>query len=113
MFSQLAKQSHWKLSADISIADEHYELLMKAMAAKLGNNCQALFSRIRIRLSFCNEQQAGIINYLLILSLFFSADFCSLILGRPLHCDTCKTTVVNKEFIYYLQARELTALQVV
>ena len=41
MFSQLAKQSHWKLSADISIADEHYELLMKAMAFKLGNNCQA------------------------------------------------------------------------
>ena len=41
MFSQLAKQSHWKLSADISIADEHYELLMKAMAVKLENKCQA------------------------------------------------------------------------
>ena len=41
MFSQLAKQSHWRLSADISIADEHNELLMKAMAFKLGNNCQA------------------------------------------------------------------------
>ena len=41
MLSQLAKQSHWKLSADISIADEHYVLLMKAMAVKLENNCQA------------------------------------------------------------------------
>ena len=41
MFPQLAKQSHWKLLADISIADEHYELLMKTMAVKLGNNCLA------------------------------------------------------------------------
>ena len=36
--SQLAKQSHWNISADNSIADENYVLSRKNMEVNLENN---------------------------------------------------------------------------
>ena len=98
MLSQLAKQCHWNISADSSIADEKYVLSRKNMAVNWENISTRLdvFLRIRRRLPFCNELQAEIktcIFYHCRLGWFLQTD-----LGRPLHCDTRRTKLVNEGF---------------
>ena len=98
MLSQLAKQSLWNISANSSIADENYQNQRKTLR---------LIKKIVLPgwISFKGSEDAFrfVTNFRPRSKLvyFIRCRLCWFLqtgLGKPLHCDTRRTKLVNKGF---------------
>ena len=97
MLSQLAKQSLWNISANSSIADENYQNQRKTLR---------LIKKIVLPgwISFKGSEDAFrfVTNFRprskLVYFIRCRLGWLQTSLGKPLHCDTRRTKLVNKGF---------------